>query len=238
MNRGLIFDIGMHIGQDTAFYLDLGYWVVAVDANPVLVDAACGRFESAIASGRLVVVNTGVGDIKGDLTFYLNKAHSEWSSFDNAIGTSRGEYLEKTIPVLPLSDLMVRFGTPYYCKIDIEGFDYKAVASIASLQDRPQYISVENGHRAVIEELSGQGYSRFKFVDQSKIHLGTHSCRTLDGDCLQYQFPRGASGPFADDAFGGWLSRDEVIALSDRHWNTPNLDASVHGWFDLHASRD
>ena len=36
----LIFDIGMHHGQDTAYYLSLGNRVVAVDADPTLIDRA------------------------------------------------------------------------------------------------------------------------------------------------------------------------------------------------------
>ena len=35
--KNLIFDIGMHIGQDTEFYLKKGFCVVAVEANPKLV---------------------------------------------------------------------------------------------------------------------------------------------------------------------------------------------------------
>lgn len=47
----LIIDVGMHNGQDTAFYLAKGFDVVALEANPVLVDAARIRFASEIESG-------------------------------------------------------------------------------------------------------------------------------------------------------------------------------------------
>ena len=32
----MIFDIGMHIGRDTNFYLQKGFKVVAVESSPVL----------------------------------------------------------------------------------------------------------------------------------------------------------------------------------------------------------
>ena len=39
-DRNLIFDIGMHIGQDTEFYLKKGFRVVAIEADPTLAEAA------------------------------------------------------------------------------------------------------------------------------------------------------------------------------------------------------
>ena len=33
----MIFDVGMHIGQDTACYLAKGFQVLAIKANPLLV---------------------------------------------------------------------------------------------------------------------------------------------------------------------------------------------------------
>ena len=38
MNRELIYDVGMNTGDDTAYYLNRGYRVVAIEANPDLVD--------------------------------------------------------------------------------------------------------------------------------------------------------------------------------------------------------
>ena len=40
MTADLIYDVGMHNGADTAFYLAKGFRVVAVEANPELVQAS------------------------------------------------------------------------------------------------------------------------------------------------------------------------------------------------------
>ena len=40
MVNNLIFDIGMHTGEDTRFYLNIGYDVIAIEANPFLVEEA------------------------------------------------------------------------------------------------------------------------------------------------------------------------------------------------------
>ena len=43
--RNLIFDIGLHAGYDTKFYLELGYNVVSVDANIELVKKSWLKFK-------------------------------------------------------------------------------------------------------------------------------------------------------------------------------------------------
>ena len=46
----LIFDIGFNNGDDTAHYLTRGFEVLAVEANPELVEAGRKRFADAIAN--------------------------------------------------------------------------------------------------------------------------------------------------------------------------------------------
>jgi len=40
MVSDLIYDVGLHNGADTAYYLHRGFRVVTIDANPVLTTAA------------------------------------------------------------------------------------------------------------------------------------------------------------------------------------------------------
>ena len=56
-NGKLIFDIGMHVGQDTAFYLAKGFRVIAVEANPLLVRDAEKHFKNQIETGQLTILN-------------------------------------------------------------------------------------------------------------------------------------------------------------------------------------
>lgn len=63
----LIIDVGMHNGQDTAFYLAKGFDVVALEANPVLVDAARIRFASEIESGQLQILPEAIAETEGTL---------------------------------------------------------------------------------------------------------------------------------------------------------------------------
>jgi hypothetical protein len=81
-----------------------------------------------------------------------------------------------------LRSLFEEFGTPYYCKIDIEGYDAKAVASLKGYPDCPTYISCENSCDSIAEinlndhllyqaldALVSAGYTQFKLLDQQSL---------------------------------------------------------------------
>lgn len=238
MNKGLIFDLGFHIGQDTDFYLKKGFWVVAVDANPLLIEEGKKRFAEYIEAGRLVLLNVGIGKREETLPFYVNKQLSEWSSFDETIGTTRGEYDVIDVPLVTLRSICERYGVPYYIKIDIEGHDLLAIQSLRGMGDKPKYISVENGPAHMIEELYALGYRKFKFVNQKTIPDIVLPSPAREGQYVDHRFPFGASGPFGEEIPGNWMTKDEVLRESQTYWARPDRDANVHGWYDLHASLD
>src|SRR5208337_928274 len=69
--KDLIYDVGMHHGDDTAFYLHQGFRVLAIEADPQLVEAAIRRFRSKLSSGRLTILNVGVAETAGTGTFWI-----------------------------------------------------------------------------------------------------------------------------------------------------------------------
>ncbi|MCU0773290.1 MAG: FkbM family methyltransferase [Ideonella sp.] len=236
MQKDLVYDVGLHVGQDTDYYLKKGFRVVAIEANPLLVTECTERFAFAVATGRLTIVNVGIAQEEGILPFYVNDQLSEWSSFNHQIGTTRGPYHVIQVPVTTLEKVMAKHGVPYYLKIDIEGLDLAAVQSLRPLPDKPRHVSLENGEKHLIDELYEQGYRRFKFVNQAKIHEIRLHPPAREGLYVDHQFPFGASGPFGDETDGPWLDRAAVTALSEAYWNNPNRDANIHGWYDLHAT--
>jgi 16S rRNA A1518/A1519 N6-dimethyltransferase RsmA/KsgA/DIM1 with predicted DNA glycosylase/AP lyase activity len=60
----LIFDIGLHQGEDTEFYLEKGFEVVAFEADPVLADQCRRKFSDQIADQRLVIVEGAIVDVR------------------------------------------------------------------------------------------------------------------------------------------------------------------------------
>jgi FkbM family methyltransferase len=237
MNPNLVYDIGMHLGQDTEFYLKKGFHVIAIEANPVLVDEQKERFKDFIARDQLRILNVGIGQERGRFTFYVNDYLSEWSSFDKEIGTRGGKFHEIEVEMVPLEDVLAICGIPYYLKIDIEGYDFIALRAIRSFSDKPKFISVENGQKPLLDFLHEEGYTQFKFINQQKVPEQKVTYPAREGVFVPHVFPFGASGLFGDETPGEWLDYHNVLKLINAYWDNPERDANIHGWFDLHAKR-
>lgn len=233
--RQLIYDIGMHVGQDTAFYLAKGFRVVAVEANPILVREAQRTFARELATGALTILNIGVGDRAGVFPFYVNALHSEWSSFDKEIGSRGGCKETIEIRMVPFEEVIREHGSPHYLKIDIEGHDAVMLERLELTSARPAYVSVENGWPHMLARLVRMGYTGFKFINQAEVPSMTCPVPAREGKDIPWTFPWSSSGPFGEDTPGEWLTADEVLVRIKSYWDNPALDPEVHGWYDLHA---
>ena len=165
-----IIDVGMNDGGDTAYYLHCGFWVIAIEANPRLTQAAERRFAPEIEAGKLVVLNLGIAQVEGSADFHV-AANPQWSSFSSDVASRRGMQIVETvrIPCAPLSAIIQRYGVPYYIKIDIEGYDFYCLESLSKIA-APPYISVEFAHgmeHKLLDRLLDLGYSRFKLLNQT-----------------------------------------------------------------------
>jgi len=236
LRRQLIFDIGMHSGQDTEFYLKKGFWVVAVEANPQLVEKAEIRFAEAIAEEKLRIEPVGIGDAPGSFDFYVSN-NAVFSSFDRSLGERGGLARVDNVPMVTLDVLFAKYGVPYYLKVDIEGNDGFVFDALRRTATRPIYISVENGFTWMLEALCDLGYTHFKFINQAEVPNQVLPSPAREGLEIVHSFEPGASGAFGNEAPGSWLDHDEVAKLIDAYWSLPDRDASVHGWYDLHAAR-
>lgn len=230
----LIYDIGLHVGQDTDFYLKKGFRVVAVEANPMLARLAADRFEKAIAANRLTIVDVGLGGVVGQFPFYVNNHHSEWSSFDRDVA-SRGDPVEEVmVPTITVGTLLAAFGVPHFMKIDIEAYDRFVIEGLRGRSVIPAFLSIENGPMGQFELLVTLGYRHFKLVEQSALRGTKAPIPAREGASVEHVFPSGSSGPFGAEAPGEWL---EVAKMRDtlmRHHASP---IPAFSWFDLLASR-
>ena len=166
MKPDLIFDIGMHNGDDTAYYLHRGFNVVAIEADPDLAAAGRERFSEAIAAGRLVIVNAAIAEQRGEAEFWICEQLRLWNSFDLSMASRNGLTSHAVkVQTLPLRDLLAEHGVPYYIKVDIEGHDHIAIADI-SPQDAPKFISMELSSVDDFWLLRSKGYQRFKCIQQ------------------------------------------------------------------------
>jgi hypothetical protein len=126
-------------------------------------------------------------------------------SFIKEVG-SRGDggYSIKKIEMLPIADLFSRFGTPYYLKIDVEGYDQRIIDALDSLPYRPRFVSAEESGVRMIDSLSRLGASAFKLVDQTNHPLISLPNPPLEGRFSHHYFVSGSSGPFGEETPGDW----------------------------------
>jgi len=235
MQDDLIFDIGMHNGMDTEWYLAKGFRVVGVEANPLLARQVADRFSDAIAAGRLVIENVGVADKAGELPFYVNWENDEWSSFDRELGT-RNDTRFEIIPVICVNatTLFERHGTPYFVKIDIEGADDLVVRAVGRLDEKPKYMSVEDNGFTSLLAMHAAGCRSFKFMDQIEKWRIELPNPPLEGRFAEGRFGAYTSGPFGAEVPGQWLSLDEAALFYLTHIRPPGIGLGDH-WWDIHA---
>ena len=198
MNRHLIYDVGMHNGDDSAYYLFRGYRVVAIEASPALCGQASERFGREIAEGRLTVLNVAVADRSGPGKFWQDAARSR--VFPDAVGPAAWPTVD--VQYVRFRDILRDHGVPYYLKIDIEGQDIHCLRDLDPA-DTPEYLSVEAHSPVYLAELYRLGYRKFKCV----LTDGDSGLGALPG----WQFKPGTSGPFGEDVPGAWLNFEDTI---------------------------
>jgi len=234
-----IIDIGMNDGKDTEYYAKRGFKVVSFEANPVLVEAARSKFQNRYP--QIEIRNLAISDDQGELTFYVNKFNSAWSSLDEVLGARRdGAEQIKVASCNLVNELAALSELIHYVKIDIEGFDHIALRQILKLPHLPQYVSVENGSEAMLKDLRSSGYSGFKFSNQRYVPAQSVPEASPHGKIIEHDFLISSSGVFGEDLVGRWLTYEEAIAVNEglsygRKKAPNNLWADSVGWFDLHA---
>jgi len=168
MESDLIIDVGMHNGNDTAYYLRRGYRVVAIEANPTLAEAGRARFQQEIAAGQLALLNVGVAESAGTATFWVCESNSEWSAFDKEIAGRDGVPCHPVeVKCVTFDQILSTYGVPYYLKIDIEGHDIHCLRALRP-PDLPQYVSVESHSLDYLCLLRSLGYTGFKCLNQDQ----------------------------------------------------------------------
>lgn len=184
MEQDLIYDVGLHNGADTRYYLAQGFRVVAVDANPSFIEHVSGELAAAAAAGRLRLVHAAIQLRDGDtVPLYLSN-RSDWHSLDRRIAERDVPALEVVpVPARRLDSLFAEYGTPVYCKIDIEGADPLALESLNTARgDLPKFVSCEAECAATerwsdaqslhtLDLMIALGYTRFKLVDQVSLRV-------------------------------------------------------------------
>jgi FkbM family methyltransferase len=219
----LIFDVGLHKGEDTDFYLKKGFKVVAFEADPDLVAHCRDHFQQPIADHRLRIIEGAVApEPAGErIAFYKNLQKSEWGTIDQRWVERNEQFGTRSVKIevgrVDLAEIFRTHGIPFYLKIDIEGADHLVLDELGRFEDRPRYISMEAekvDFSQLVSELNllkRLGYRTFKPVQQASIPGTRIATTTLWGEPLHHVFVDGASGPFGEDLSGRWSNYSECL---------------------------
>ena len=176
-----VFDVGMHTGEDTNFYLHKGFRVIGIDANPEMIERAKRLFAKECATGQFVPVHCAISLETGPVTVHISEK-SFWTSLNQSISTRMGLAAHTvSVPSRTLAEITAEYGVPQYIKIDVEGYDAVAIKSLRG-SNLPEYISAEaecadetsgklsdDDAAEVLNTLYSAGYRRFKLVEQDSL---------------------------------------------------------------------
>lgn len=236
----LIYDIGLHAGEDAAFYLRKGFRVIGVDADDAMCCAAAERLARYVRDGRVKIVNVAIAEASGTVTFYKsarpqwNTLVPRWRDQNAAFGST---FTESKVEAITLAELVKQHGQPHYIKVDIEGMDALAVRSLLETDVRPTFISIESAFprdptlasiKNELRTLSELGYDRFKIVPQHKVEEQIPPKPSRDGRYVPHRFECGSSGLFGDEAPGHWMILGETVATFRSIVRRSRLPAMLH----------
>lgn len=215
---GLVYDIGMHRGEDTAYYLKRGLRVVGIEADPDHAAYCRAQFTDTLAQGQLVIVEGAIADTnEPQIKFYKNLENSVWGTVDTA-WVARNERRRThhqvfMVRVLDLRECFQTYGAPDFLKIDIEGADTAVLRALQRCDARPAYLSLESDMVSFVR-LEGEirllcelGYNAFRAVQQ-----GYREPRTVKlSNGTAHTFHYGDSGPLPDAGAGRWENTEQIL---------------------------
>jgi FkbM family methyltransferase len=152
VRRGeLAFDVGAHVGDRTTLLLRTGARVVAVEPQPALFQKLGRAFGE---DKRVTLVKEAVGAEPGEAELRwpgdglaLGSMSTEWVERVRSSGRFGGEWENRTVvPVTTLDALIDRYGTPSFCKIDVEGYEEPVLRGLSrpistiSIEFTPEYL--------------------------------------------------------------------------------------------------
>lgn len=164
-----VFDVGANVGEMTEQFLQEGAGkVVAFDPQPSSIRALQARFDGR---REVAIVPTGLSAHPGKLMFHISNSGTGLSTFSNAWRGGRyaaanwDERIE--VEVTTLDEMIVRFGRPAFCKIDVEGYELQVLEGLT--QPLP-CLSIEFAQEFLLntarclQRLERIGFDRFNAV--------------------------------------------------------------------------
>ena len=168
----LCFDLGSHIGNRVDVLTSLTCRVVAVEPQPFLASYLRRRFAGNPA---VIVDGRAVSQVSGQATLHWSPRYltvsslaSDWVDSLQAVRRHSISFTEsQTVATTTIGELIETYGTPRYCKIDIEGVDAAVVCSlrvpidVVSFEHLPHRFDATAASLAALGALGDYRYNYF-----------------------------------------------------------------------------
>jgi FkbM family methyltransferase len=173
----LCFDIGSHYGNRIPVWSQLGASVVAVEPQPILYKFLVQNYAKRKNVRLLQAV---ISDQDGEQTLFHNIRNPSLSSIDKAWIVEKkedpiwGNYqwdAEIQVKAYTLDQLIEAHGIPDFCKIDVEGAEYKVLAGLSIPLNciSFEYLTIDKERTlACIERLEALGLYRYNWTISEK----------------------------------------------------------------------
>lgn len=225
-HKDLIYDVGLHKGEDTEFYLRKGFRVIAFEADPDLAQSCRERFKDFIDSGKLTIVEGAILDPdsaagRKTVQFFKSTKNSVWGTIStnwaerSAASGSPTETIE--IEIVDFVAALQKYGIPHYLKVDIEGVDMVCVNALKRFRERPDFVSIESSFHSFSEiqrEMNTfveLGYDAFQVIEQSAVPQQIAPTPPSEGQYAAQHFEEGCTGLFGVELGPGWQTEQATL---------------------------
>lgn len=175
----LCFDVGANQGNRTDIFLALGATVIAIEPQEACIKKLQKKYKN---NTNVKFIQKALGEKEGQAELMmcdsstLASLSTDWIKSIKDSGRFPTHNWDKKIivPVTTLNNLIKKYGTPKFCKIDVEGFEYPVIKGLStpiqiiSFEFAPEFI--ESTIKA-INYLSKMGKVRFNYSLSESMEL-------------------------------------------------------------------